>query len=367
MNARLITVAIYTYQKAQTIKSLLEREGIDVFIQNVNLSEPTVSSGVRLRIYEKDLPHALSILEREDKNAQEQCAVSDKQEREYILVPIDYSSHSQRACKTAFEFAHSLGAEVRLLHVYYIVNELGAVALTDEDANNEKRVNTESNVLEAKRAEMVAFVAKVERMIESGEYASATFSHCLRYGNPEDEIRKVSSKLNPLMIIMGTRGSNQKEQDLIGSVTADVIDSTAYPLFAISEESSFVAGGDENRVAFFTQFDQNDLLALDTMMRVFGKHPFQVDFVHVRSGENLLLEGLKGYFESHYPNRKASYTVIDGENFIEAVDEYVAKNSISALVLHTRNRGFFAQLFNPSIASKMAFHSNTPLLVIPNK
>lgn len=42
---RLITVAIYTYEKAQIIKGILENEGIPVAIQNVNLIQPVVSSG----------------------------------------------------------------------------------------------------------------------------------------------------------------------------------------------------------------------------------------------------------------------------------------------------------------------------------
>ena len=58
---RLITVAIYTYEKAQIIKGILENEGIPVAIQNVNLIQPVVSSGVRIRIRENDLPLALKI------------------------------------------------------------------------------------------------------------------------------------------------------------------------------------------------------------------------------------------------------------------------------------------------------------------
>lgn len=60
---RLITVAIHTYERALALASLLEREGVKCTLQNVNLEHPTVSSGVRVRIYEKDLPQALRIIE----------------------------------------------------------------------------------------------------------------------------------------------------------------------------------------------------------------------------------------------------------------------------------------------------------------
>ena len=60
---RLITVAIHTYDKAVALRSLLESEGIKVTLQNVNLEQPTVSSGIRVRILESDLPLALRIIE----------------------------------------------------------------------------------------------------------------------------------------------------------------------------------------------------------------------------------------------------------------------------------------------------------------
>ena len=42
---RLITLAIHTYEKALPIKSLLEREGIAVELNNVNLASPETHPG----------------------------------------------------------------------------------------------------------------------------------------------------------------------------------------------------------------------------------------------------------------------------------------------------------------------------------
>ena len=63
MEDKLVTLAIHTYQKAQVIKTLLESNGIDVYLHNVNLIQPVVSSGVRVRIKESDLPAALKVIE----------------------------------------------------------------------------------------------------------------------------------------------------------------------------------------------------------------------------------------------------------------------------------------------------------------
>ena len=86
-----------------------------------------------------------------------------------------------------------------------------------------------------------------------------------------------------MLIVMGTRGKSQKELDLIGSVTAEVLDSTKLPVFAVPESVPFIR------------------------------------------------------------------------------DE-----KIDILTMTTRKRNIFARLFNPSIAHKMLFHADTPLLVIPS-
>ena len=54
MEDKLVTLAILTYAKAQILKNVLENEGIETYIHNVNQIQPVVSSGVRVRIKESD-------------------------------------------------------------------------------------------------------------------------------------------------------------------------------------------------------------------------------------------------------------------------------------------------------------------------
>ena len=50
MEDKLVTLAILTYAKAQILKNVLENEGIEAYIHNVNLIQPVISSGVRLSL-----------------------------------------------------------------------------------------------------------------------------------------------------------------------------------------------------------------------------------------------------------------------------------------------------------------------------
>ena len=67
MEPKLVTLAIRTYQRAQMIKSVLEENGIETVIHNLNIDQPELAVGVRVRIKDSDLPRALEIVEKMEK------------------------------------------------------------------------------------------------------------------------------------------------------------------------------------------------------------------------------------------------------------------------------------------------------------
>ena len=369
---RLITIAIYTYEKAQIIKGILENEDIPVAIQNVNLIQPVISSGVRVRIRERDLPHALQILEQysifEEKDTESELQTVHHPKR--ILIPIDFSDYSLKACQIGFDFAKNIDAKIMLLHAYFSPYFPGAIPVTDAFTYEVSEDEALKQVQDRVAKEMKTFTETLHNQIKEGLLPDIDFDYTLREGIPEDEINHFSKEYHPTLIVMGTRGKNQKEIDLIGSVTAEVLDSTKFPVFAIPENVPFTMIDEVNNIAFFTSFDQQDLIALDTFMRLFGSFDFKITFVHMTTKQDtwneIKLAGIKDYFRKQYPGREASYTLIDGAGFLDGVETLVRKEKIDVLAIANRKRNIFARLFNPSIAHKMLFHADTPLLVLPS-
>lgn len=112
MEDKLVTLAIHTFEKAQILKTILETEGIEVYIHNVNQIQPVVSAGVRVRIKESDLPHALRIIEDNkwfEEPKEEEAKVNAVKK---VLIPIDFSDYSAKACELGINYAHAVGAEV---------------------------------------------------------------------------------------------------------------------------------------------------------------------------------------------------------------------------------------------------------------
>lgn len=141
MEDKLVTLAIHTFEKAQILKTILETEGIEVYIHNVNQIQPVVSAGVRVRIKESDLPHALRIIEDNkwfEEPKEEEAKVNAVKK---VLIPIDFSDYSAKACELGINYAHAVGAEVMIMHAYFSPYFPSAIPMGDTLAYQVTRRN----------------------------------------------------------------------------------------------------------------------------------------------------------------------------------------------------------------------------------
>lgn len=363
---KLVTLAIHTYQKAQIIKTLLESEGFEVYLHNVNLISPVVSSGVRIRIKESDLPAALKFIE-ESQIYQEEKPKEKKEEKK-ILIPIDFSEYSMQACEIGFNYAKEIQAKVIIMHAYY-APEFSAYFPLNETFPN-PRIKEDESLLLAKKAkeDLHTFTTHIKEKVQNKEWADVPFKTILREGLPEEEIIAYSKKHKLSLIIMGTRGKNQKDMDLIGSVTAEVIEVSKTPLFAIPENTSFKSFKDVKRIAFGTSFDQKDLLTVDMLFKMFESYDIEFYLFHLTHKQDawneIKLAGIKEYFEKQYPTIEIKYQVININDFVLNLERFIRENNIDIISLSTHKRNIFARIFNPSMARKMLFHTDTPLLTL---
>ena len=374
MEDKLITLAILTYSKAQILQSVLENEGIESYIHNVNLIQPVISSGVRVRIKESDLPQALKIIESSSwlssEILHEESPASPK--ASHVLIPIDFSPYSLKACDFGFRVAAKMHVDVVLLHVHFTPIYIPSLQYSTDNfgiPSIENAANMRS-IMETVHKEMEDLAKIIDKKIEDGIYPKVKYTCLLREGVPEEEILSYARHENPLIIVMGTRGEHQENLELIGSVTAEVIERSPVFVYAIPEQAPSKSIEDIHRVALFTSFDQRDLIAFDSLIKTFKDNQFEITFIHINSHEEkrtwneITLAGIKEYFKKQYPQLEFDYVAVDESHLLNNIDQFIQTNKIDVICTSNYKRNIFARLFNPSMARKMLFHSNTPLLII---
>ena len=374
MEDKLITLAILTYSKAQILQSVLENEGIESYIHNVNLIQPVISSGVRVRIKESDLPQALKIIESSSwlssEILHEESPASPK--ASHVLIPIDFSPYSLKACDFGFRVAAKMHVDVVLLHVHFTPIYIPSLQYSTDNFGIPSIENASNmrSIMETVHKEMEDLAKIIDKKIEDGIYPKVKYTCLLREGVPEEEILSYARHEKPLIIVMGTRGEHQENLELIGSVTAEVIERSPVFVYAIPEQAPSKSIEDIHKVALFTSFDQRDLIAFDSLIQTFKENRFEVTFIHINSHEEkrkwneITLAGIKEYFKKQYPQIEFNYLTVGEENLLSNLDQFVQEHQIDVICTSNYKRNVFARLFNPSIARKMLFHANTPLLII---
>lgn len=368
MEDKLVTLAIHTFEKAQILKTILETEGIEVYIHNVNQIQPVVSAGVRVRIKESDLPHALRIIEDSkwlSDDTQEEVTTPQVKK---ILIPVDFSDYSIKACELGINYAYHAGAEVMIMHAYFSPYFPSAIPMGDTLAYQVNEEESVQNVLKRVQIDMENICTLINRKIQAGELPKVKYNYVLREGLPEEEILAYCKEYHPTLIVMGTRGKSQKDMDLIGSVTGEVIEVNKIPVLAIPENVRFNDLGNVKNIAFATSFNQRDLVAFDEFMELMKGYDIHIHLFNISTSKDewneIRLTGVREYFMKQYPDADITYTVLADGDLLLAVEKFVRDKQIDVIALSTYRRNILARMFNPSIARKMLFHTDTPLLVM---
>ena len=374
---RLITVAIHTYDRAHQLKTILEAEGVGVTLQNVNLTNPSVFAGVRVRIRECDLPLALRLIENiEIFSPQALSELHDSQAS--VLVPVDFSECSLKAACAAFFIAKLHKAPVVLLHSYVdpafvqpsaelsdqLTFEPQATIDPFEEAEEEKAVE------KVAKAGMSRFVDTLREKIKSGVIPAVKFSTSITEGLPEEAIDEYVSTHKTLLIVMGTLGVDSRDRQLLGSVTAEVLDACKAPVFTVTPKIASTDIEKVRNVVFFAAAKQDDILALDTLYRLMPDIPLHITLLMLPQGRFAApaaksLEKLEEYCRANYPAYTFSSSPLSEADPVKDFNEIASSHSLDLIVTGTRRKNIFARLFNPSWAHRLLFHADTPLLSIP--
>jgi nucleotide-binding universal stress UspA family protein len=328
------------------------------------LEHPELAVGVRVRIKESDLPRALKIVE-EMESAWEREPATGSTSTQQVLIPVDLSDQVSKATDFGFHFADILAAEVVFLYVYFSPaftissnNDLSTYSITDSELL--RRIISSAN------AEIEIMTNHIHARIAKGELPNIPFSFEMKEGVPEDQILEYCRKHNPALVVMGTHGKKLNNQ-LIGSVTAEVMEACVSPVFAVPVLMKMQTPDDIQRVAFLTNFDQKDLIAIDRAISLFASENVEMYFIHASdknvAWSEVMLAGIKSYFANHYPQLVTNYALLNANDTPELLNNFMFDHQINVLAFNTRRRNLFARLFNPGLAYKMVLHSDTPLFV----
>ncbi len=270
-----------------------------------------------------------------------------------ILVPFSFSEYSYQAGKVAFNCANRYQCTLLFLHV---TSKENAPEVTDQ-------INSVKN--------------QYINEIAANNLPDISFEFHLKEGTIEDEIKRYVKKFKPLMVIMGTRDKKQKQNDLIGSITAEVMEQIAVPVLAIPNEIFLKPLHKINEIAIATSLGGHYLQNFDKAMQFFQNFTGTIHLLHIIEKEEieqkLLFENKQQKMDDLLHKAQKAYPKATIQpKFIEAVQSkarelnfYVDQKGIDLVVVKKTNRIWLLnKLLFASTAQNLVFHAETALLVI---
>lgn len=292
-----------------------------------------------------------------------------------LLIPVDFSPMSLLACRAGFELARRLDLQPVLLHAYISgpMSESLIPSLDDVDSVSFDDIETEETTIRFRHESELAmrrFKKRLTELFSRNEIPFSKFTTMVREGVPEDVIANVCREISPQVVVMAPRGRHTRERDMIGSVTAEVIDNCRVPVFTVPQNYSFPGIENIRRLAVFCNLDRNDVQTIDQLMRMFDYPEIEVWLIPVREKlQRPQLESrtevLRSYFVSNYPTASFHSLPVEAVTLREKCEDLISLERIQMIIVPNKRKNIFSRLFNPGIAHRILFERDIPMLAMP--
>lgn len=371
MDQKLVTVATETYSRAEILKTRLESEGIECVLANVNLIHPGTPGGVKVKISESDLKRALKALRDFKLETGEVTNEEEIIEIKRLLVPVDFSDYSRNACRFAIRMAEKLRAEVELLYAYYSPDMI-TVSYDESFSFNGNLTTHVESIREQAEISLEKYVGELKEEMEKDNVKGVAIDFTLIDGSVADVILKAGDIYQSDLIVLGMRGAGKRKPDFIGSSARKVMEKATIPVLAIPENCSFDGKKWSNHIIYATDFDESDFTAIRKLMGLVSRFDMKVYCIHVGEKitgywEKIKMEGLREYFKASYPGFRVECILLDNPDVMEGLDEFIRETNVDIISLTTHKRNILTKWLYPSLAQKLFYHTNIPLLVFHSR
>ena len=169
---------------------------------------------------------------------------------------------------------------------------------------------------------------------------------------------------------MSTRGKAKKIKDLIGSVTAEVLDGASVPVLAIPEQYSWPTLRSVKHIAYATSFHSNEAKFIQLLADLLPKDNLEtLTFVHFhKAGEQTYTDDQQALSDSVaqiFPKVRSTFQYpVFKDGFEEDFSEFLANDPSDLVVIKNSHRNIIRRTLHSGLAKQLAFNAAKPILVL---
>lgn len=270
-----------------------------------------------------------------------------------IIVPIDFSEHSEYALETAASIAKKYNSEVYVLHMLQLSN-----AIITASANS---LNEEA-VFYLKLAEQ-----KMETFLDRPYLKGVNVIPVVKHFMVFKEINELVKAHDADLIVMGSHGASGAKEVLLGSNAEKVVRYADIPVLIVKHNPILV---EFNTVVFASDFTDESVESYIKAKMIFEKLEANVRLVYVNTPNtdfksSIEIDRLISRFLKKVEGNLDKFkevTVVSDYSIEEGILNFANKVDADLIAITTHGRKGLAHFFEGSISEDVANHSTLPVM-----
>lgn len=279
-----------------------------------------------------------------------------------ILVPIDYSSHSDNAVSYAIEIAKKINADIHLFHgleAPELIAMPGFMVWPAEDFSEMKEEADED-------MEKYLLKLKEDPAHQQPYFPNITFSTSI--GVTTQVINQAIIDQQPDLVIMGMEGKGKIDRFFLGSTSKQMIEKASVPILLVPAIAQYHP---INKIAFATDLSESDLNSIHDLARLFCLYNPEILLVHADDRPSDFHDPKSP--SSQFLNRvtcninygKIYYRHINETDIDKGLKWLSENGQVDILSMIYRHPSIVSRILEGSHTQKMANSIHLPLLVMP--
>jgi nucleotide-binding universal stress UspA family protein len=157
--------------------------------------------------------------------------MTSKKTVESILVPVDFSAHSEAALLFAVECADKMGASITVLHVIHDLGEAPGYYSVKGRKKQLRRMEDVANEM------LDAFIQEIQEK-HPDLPALHNLKTILIKGLPVNRILEIAEQTDSRMIVMGSQGRTGLSHIMLGSKAEQVVRLSPIPVTIVKQQKT---------------------------------------------------------------------------------------------------------------------------------
>jgi nucleotide-binding universal stress UspA family protein len=269
-----------------------------------------------------------------------------------IIIPVDFSKHSEYALETAAALAKTHNAELIVMHMLELSDSIFS------STSSQKNEETHFMLMVAKK--------NFEEFLDKPYLEGITVTPMVKHHKVLKEVSEVASSVKADLIVIGSRGHNDFDGIFTGSNTEKVVRYSTTPVLVVKSKPKNV---DFNHVVLAIDFNANSVSPVKNALELLKQLAKKVTLLHINLpnlgflSTDEIQEQVDEFLKlGKLEHIKDSIDFTADHNVEDGIINYAKREDADVLAIITHGRTGLNHFFGGSISEDLVNHSKLPVV-----